>query len=101
MPELNEKRDKVCRVGALFIVERDLGERDPLIAIDDKARLHGIDPGFGAPEGQKIPTERTLDQPRIFGRPANALLNRQIPRSVLEHREIKLEFMIARAIATR
>ena len=36
LPKLNEKRDKVCRVCALFIVERDLGERDPFIAIDDK-----------------------------------------------------------------
>jgi hypothetical protein len=38
MPELSEKRDKVCRIGALFIVERDLGERDPPMAIDDEAR---------------------------------------------------------------
>ena len=83
MPELNKKRNKVCRIGALFIVERDLGERDPSMTIDDKARLHGINPGFGAPEGQKIPTERTLDQPCIFGRPANAILNGQITRSIL------------------
>jgi hypothetical protein len=76
--------------GALFIVECDLGERDPSIAIDDKARLYGIDPGFGAPEGQKVPTKRTLDQPCIFGRPANAILNGQIARSVLEHREARV-----------
>jgi hypothetical protein len=87
MPELSKKRDKGCWVGALFIVKRD----SP-IAIDDKARLGGINSEFGAPEGQKIPTERTLDQPCDFGRPANAILNSRIARSVLEHREIKSPF---------